>query len=105
MVSCQVAEIIRASEEEDLDTMSQLNPNAAEFVPISSPTKTSISPAALANFANEIVLAQSPAKSNPATDVELEIDVPNEQDFEKEAKSRPSDLFSNGHENESVCTQ
>lgn len=78
--------------------MSQLNPNAAEFVPV-SPTRSIPSPACRA-LLNEQVLAESPKRAT-----EIDINLPNQQDFEKEVKSRPSDfdLLNNGHDAESVC--
>lgn len=86
--SLQVAQITEAST--DLDNMSQLNPDAAEFVPVS--------PTCLA-LINDQVIAQSPKKGNANVD----INVPNLQEFEREVKKRPSEvLFSNGHETESV---
>lgn len=86
--SFQVAQITEAST--DLDNMSQLNPDAAEFVPVS--------PTCLA-LMNDQVIAQSPKKAN----ANIDISVPNLQEFESEVKRRPSEvLFSNGHESESV---
>lgn len=74
--------------------MSQLNPNAAEFVPV-SPTRSIPSPACRA-LINDPVIAQSPKRPS-----EIDISVPNPQEFENEVKSRPSEvdssLFSNGH--------
>lgn len=84
----QVAQIIEAST--DLDNMSQLNPDAAEFVPVS--------PTCLA-LINDQVISQSPKKGNP----DIDISVPNPQEFESEVKKRPSEVsYSNGHESESV---
>lgn len=81
------------------DTMSQLNPNAAEFVPI-SPTRT-ISPPVCSVLKNDSVLAQSPKQ--PPKD-EVDMNVPQLDEFVKEVKSRPSEIYSNGHENkENVC--
>lgn len=78
--------------------MSQLNPDAAEFVPV-SPTRNLVSPACSA-LINEQVLAQSPRRCSGTVN---DIKVPNAQEFESEVKSRPSELeFSNGHENEDV---
>lgn len=86
--SFQVAQITESST--DLDNMSQLNPDAAEFVPVS--------PTCLA-LMNDQVIAQSPKKGNS----NIDISVPNLQEFESEVKKRPSEvLFSNGHESESV---
>lgn len=85
----QVAQITEAST--DLDTMSQLNPDAAEFVPVS--------PTCLA-LINDQVISQSPKKGTSNVDISS---VPNLQEFESEVKKRPSEvLFSNGHESESV---
>jgi hypothetical protein len=82
---------------EEQENMSQLNPNAAEFVPV-SPTRSIPSPACRA-LINDPVLAQSPKRPS-----EIDINLPNPQDFEKEVKSRPSDFdsFSNGHDHEGV---
>jgi hypothetical protein len=87
---CEVADIL-----EEQENMSQLNPNAAEFVPV-SPTRSIPSPACRA-LINDPVLAQSPKRPS-----EIDINLPNPQDFEKEVKSRPSDFdsFSNGHDHE-----
>ena len=76
--------------------MSQLNPNAAEFVPV-SPTRSIPSPAC--RLVHDPVIAQSPKRPS-----EIDISLPNPQDFEKEVKSRPSDVdsFSNGHDHEGV---
>lgn len=75
------------------DTMSQLNPNAAEFVPI-SPTRA-MSPPVCTTLKNDSILAQSP-KQPPKVDVDL--NVPQLEDFVTEVKSRPSEVYSNGHE-------
>lgn len=81
----QVAEI----PEED-DSMSQLNPNAAEFVPV-SPTRSVPSP--LCRILNDEVIAQSPSRAQ-----DIDINLPNPTEFEIEVKSRPSDVDSfNGH--------
>ncbi|XP_044271557.1 proteoglycan 4-like [Tribolium madens] len=87
---CEVAQIL-----EDPDNMSQLNPNAAEFVPV-SPTRSIPSPACRA-LINDPVIAQSPKRPS-----EIDISLPNPQEFENEVKSRPSDFdsFSNGHDHE-----
>lgn len=82
----------------DLDKMSQLNPDAAEFVPV-SPTRNFVSPVCSA-LINEQVLAQSPRRCSGTVN---DINLPNPQEFESEVKSRPSELeCSNGHENENV---
>ncbi|CAH1100491.1 unnamed protein product [Psylliodes chrysocephalus] len=77
--------------EED-DTMSQLNPNAAEFVPV-SPTRSIPSPACRM-LINDPIVSQSPKKAN-----DIDISLPNPKDFEREVKSRPSEVDScnNGH--------
>nr|XP_023012693.1 titin-like [Leptinotarsa decemlineata] len=82
--------------EED-DNMSQLNPNAAEFVPV-SPTRSVPSPACRV-LINDHVISQSPKR--PVN--ELDINLPNPSDFEKEVKSRPSEVesYSNGHNGDS----
>lgn len=72
--------------------MSQLNPDAAEFVPVS--------PTCLA-LMNDQVISQSPKKANVNTD----ISVPNLQEFESEVKKRPSEVsHSNGHGSENVSS-
>lgn len=81
------------------DAMSQLNPNAAEFVPI-SPTRSVTSPACTA-LINDTVLSQSPRRA-PGKDADITL--PSPQDFQTEVKSRPSEVFSNGHEKSSVST-
>ncbi|RZC38159.1 hypothetical protein BDFB_004562, partial [Asbolus verrucosus] len=85
---CEVANIL-----EEQDNMSQLNPNAAEFVPV-SPTRSIPSPACRA-LLNDSVIAQSPKRPS-----DIDINLPNPQEFEKEVKSRPSDFdsYSNGHD-------
>ncbi|CAH1154033.1 unnamed protein product, partial [Phaedon cochleariae] len=77
--------------EED-DNMSQLNPNAAEFVPV-SPTRSIPSPSSC-RLMNDLVLAQSPKRP-----MNIDIKVPRKADFDREVKSRPSDVesYSNGH--------
>ncbi|XP_023311982.1 mucin-2 isoform X3 [Anoplophora glabripennis] len=79
--------------EED-DTMSQLNPNAAEFIPV-SPTRSIPSPAC--RLLNDQVISQSPRRP---TSNDIDINVPNAVEFEKEVKSRPSEVesYSNGHD-------
>lgn len=74
--------------------MSQLNPNAAEFVPISSPTRNVASPACRA-LLNDEVIAQSPRRATPS---DIDISLPNPLDFEKEVKNRPSEVYSNGQD-------
>lgn len=81
------------------DNMSQLNPNAAEFVPV-SPTRSIPSPACR-NLINDEIIAQSPQRATVQKD--LDINLPNPQEFEKEIKSRPSDVaYSNGHNDDEV---
>lgn len=93
LVYFQVAELTA----KDPDTMSQLNPDAAEFVPV-SPTRNLTSPACAA-LINDPVIAQSPRRASG----NMDISVPNPQEFESEVKSRPSEvLYSNGHESEGV---
>ncbi|CAG9831162.1 unnamed protein product, partial [Diabrotica balteata] len=77
--------------EED-DTMSQLNPNAAEFVPV-SPTRSVPSPTCRM-LMNDQIVSQSPCKAK-----DVDINVPNPKEFAKEVKSRPSEIDTNGHEN------
>lgn len=67
--------------------MSQLNPNAAEFVPV-SPKRNTASPV-YQNLMDDKVLAQSPRRT---TSKDIEFNVPNSQEFECEIKSRPSDV-------------
>lgn len=72
--------------------MSQLNPNAAEFVPV-SPTSTGPSPLCR-SLLNDEVIAQSPIRASH----EIDINLPNPKEFAKEVKSRPSEVDSfNGH--------
>lgn len=95
----QVAEITEASKQ---DTMSQLNPDAAEFVPVSSPTRNITSPACAA-LINDPVVSQSPRRAIIPGVANTDISIPNIQEFENEVKRRPSEVFcGNGHENESV---
>ncbi|XP_030764187.1 SH3 domain-containing protein C23A1.17-like isoform X2 [Sitophilus oryzae] len=83
--------------EDSDDAMSQLNPNAAEFVPV-SPTRSVASPTCRA-LINDEVLAQSPKRPQA-----VDINVPNEIDFEKEIKSRPSDVANgNGHAHDEIA--
>lgn len=71
--------------------MSQLNPNAAEFVPV-SPTRSIPSPICNALLKDEVI-AQSPRRAQ-----DIDIHLPNPMDFENEVKSRPSEVDSfNGH--------
>lgn len=88
-------------EDEEDDTMSQLNPNAAEFVPV-SPVRSEPSPACTALIFNDQVIAQSPSKGAITQEL-VDINIPNELDFEKEVKSRPSELFCE-EENETITT-
>lgn len=80
-------------QEDSDDTMSQLNPNAAEFVPI-SPTRA-MSPPVCSALKNDSILAQSP-KQPPKG--EVDINVPQLEEFVTEVQSRPSEIFRNGHE-------
>lgn len=77
--------------------MSQLNPNAAEFVPV-SPTRSIPSPACRM-LINDPIVSQSPKKAN-----DIDISLPNPKDFEREVKSRPSEVDScnNGHKEDDV---
>lgn len=71
--------------------MSQLNPNAAEFVPV-SPTRSIPSPLCR-QLINDEVISQSPKRAQ-----DIDINLPNPADFENEVKSRPSDVDTfNGH--------
>lgn len=88
-------------EEEEDDTMSQLNPNAAEFVPV-SPVKTEPSPACAAVIFNDQVISQSPNKGAITQDL-LDINVPNEIEFENEVKLRPSELFNEENQIETTA--
>ncbi|XP_060528777.1 nascent polypeptide-associated complex subunit alpha, muscle-specific form-like [Cylas formicarius] len=83
--------VVECSEE---DAMSQLNPNAAEFVPV-SPTRSIPSPACRALINDEVI-----AQSSPKRPLNMDINVPSENDFDKEVKSRPSDVaaLDNGHD-------
>lgn len=73
--------------------MSQLNPNAAEFVPV-SPTSSGPSPMCR-SLINDEVIAQSPSRVQQ----DIDINLPNPRDFEKEVKSRPSEVDAfNGHD-------
>ncbi|GJQ75610.1 hypothetical protein Trydic_g17690, partial [Trypoxylus dichotomus] len=92
----EVAELTKTVEEDEDAAMSQLNPNAAEFVPISSPTRNVVSPACR-TLINDEVIAQSPRRATPS---DIDINLPNPQDFEKEVKNRPSDVYSNGQDND-----
>lgn len=75
--------------------MSQLNPNAAEFVPI-SPTRTASPPPCVNMLKNDPVLAQSPREAPKVSDIK----VPELTEFVSEIKTRPCELFSNGHQDE-----
>lgn len=94
----QVAQITEAAS--DNNTMSQLNPDAAEFVPV-SPSRGLSSPACQA-LINDQIISQSPRRY--AGNNNMNINVPSLQEFETEVKSRPSDvdLEFNGHEKENV---
>ncbi|XP_048522569.1 uncharacterized protein LOC109539536 isoform X2 [Dendroctonus ponderosae] len=84
--------IVESSEEDD--TMSQLNPNAAEFVPI-SPTRSIPSPSVCRPMLDDQVISQSPKRPSPFVGM-----VPSELEFESEVRSRPSDVYENGTEME-----
>lgn len=75
----------------------QLNPDAAEFVPI-SPTRSIPSPACR-NLMNDEVISQSPKR--PGREL-IDIDVPSRRDFLSEVKSRPSEVDSSLNEVVSV---
>nr|CAI5835908.1 unnamed protein product [Callosobruchus analis] len=87
----------RAAAEAEAEAMSQLNPNAAEFVPVSPATSPTEGPTS--RFLEDDIIAQSPKRP-------MNLDrVVNAKQFEQEVKSRPSELddsfCSNGHaENE-----
>lgn len=73
--------------------MSQLNPNAAEFVPV-SPTRSIPSPLCR-SLMNDEVISQSPVRAQH----DIEINLPNQSDFDNEVKSRPSEVDTfNGHD-------
>lgn len=82
------------------ESMSQLNPDAAEFVPF-SPTKNIASPLGRVLGAEDPIISQSPKKA-----AEVDFFVPNSADFEKEVKTKPHEVedeapsFSNGHSKE-----
>ncbi|KAK5645521.1 hypothetical protein RI129_006821 [Pyrocoelia pectoralis] len=78
------------------DTMSQLNPNAAEFVPV-SPKRDVTSPVYQA-LMDDLVIAQSPKRF---ANNDIDIKVPNPQEFETEIKSRPGDLIESANVDES----
>lgn len=88
----KVAELTSRSSDAE-NVMSQLNPDAAEFVPI-SPTRSLTSPAC-ASIMNDQIIAQSPRKAEVPEDVD--INLPNPNEFEKEVKSRPGEVYTNGH--------
>lgn len=75
--------------------MSQLNPNAAEFVP--SPARVAASP--LGRLLDEDhVISRSPKKP-PQQEVDL--NVPNQVEFERDISQKPHEIeenFSNGHQ-------
>lgn len=88
-------------ETEDFDEMSQLNPDAKEFVPV-SPTRSNgpMSPPLngemnavnplLSTFADDALVSQSPRKGeSPMMD---DIYVPTEKDFDIEAEQRPHEI-------------
>lgn len=72
--------------------MSQLNPDAAEFVPV-SPTRNMPSPLCRPLLKDEVI-SQSPNRAQQ----DIDINLPIQSEFEKEVKSRPSEVDSfNGH--------
>lgn len=90
-------------ETEDFDEMSQLNPDAKEFVPV-SPTR-SIGPMSpplngnaintlLNNFvaAEEAVVSQSPRKGDALLMEDDHILIPSEKEFDSEAETRPHEI-------------
>lgn len=81
-------------ESEEIDNMSQLNPNAEEFVPV-SPTRMEQRGTDWTALKDEPILAQSPRRVAANCD----FNVPEENDFVEEANNRPSGAYSNGHEN------
>ncbi|XP_066247758.1 uncharacterized protein [Euwallacea similis] len=91
-IPLQPETVVEASESDD--AMSQLNPNAAEFVPV-SPTRSVPSPACH-NLIKEEVLSQSPKRPEKVDFSK----VPSENEFECEVKSRPSDFDKNGHDSD-----
>lgn len=76
--------------------MSQLNPDAAEFVPV-SPTRNVSSPAF--NILDDKVVTQSPRRALP-----MDINLPSPVEFQSEVKQRPSEVFEEyeNHENKNV---
>lgn len=66
--------------------MSQLNPDAAEFVPV-SPTRAVASPTYVPELDDKL-LAQSPRRALP-----MDINVPSPVEFQSEVKNRPSEVF------------
>lgn len=70
---------IEPQSEDELNMESQLNPDAAEFVP---------SPTQMMQCMEEVLLAQSPSKGIKMED----ISVPSQSEFEHEASHRPSEL-------------
>lgn len=94
------------------EAMSQpLNPNAAEFVPV-SPQREVTSPVFLSIISDQVI-SQSPKRNESMNNVD--INMPSQLEFEAEIKSRPCDDMvlenskcSNGseeaHENEDVST-
>lgn len=85
----------------DFDDMSQLNPDAKEFVPVSpvrvqgfmqsSPPESSMSLLnPMLNLGEDSLVSQSPRKGD--TQVMEDISVPTEKDFDIEAESRPHEI-------------
>lgn len=81
----QVCELTNS--ELNSDTMSQLNPNALEFVP-TSPQREVASPIYRA-LKDDQVISQSPKR---VVSNDIDIKVPKRKAFEREIKSRPSDV-------------
>lgn len=84
-LSSQVAE--EEEEEDDIENaMSQLNPNAAEFIP--SPARAVASP--LGRLLDEELVLSSSPKKPPAKEVDL--NVPDLCDFEKDISQKPHEI-------------
>lgn len=92
---------------EEFDEMSQLNPDAKVFVPV-SPTRSNgplsppfsdiMNPAFNSLVVQDAVVAQSPRKGESSM-MEEDIAIPTEKDFDNEAESRPHEInaFENGN--------
>lgn len=80
--------------------MSQLNPDAKEFIPV-SPTRNTVSPTYNRDVMDDLLIAQSPRRAVP-----MDISVPSPVEFQYEVKQRPSEVFeelNKGHDNQNVC--